>query len=442
MFRGVQTMREGRRFRRKALPDKDDIALFEDSLSALGDEDKTRHLEPRSVVLPSRGRPDRWRGGGLRGSEGGTGRRPPTRRRATRVPKRGLEPPRPYGHYALNVARLPVPPLGQCGTTMIRKLGAVAQALRWPSTVFTVFTPCPPAPEQRADVGDTRGAVPLLLQRPPSPDMPRTPVRAALFALLATLAAPPPPALAQDAPPPPDAVSGDGAALVRAGRRAGDADDDGQARPRLLDQHRRLRHPSDPLARLQDAARAGDRPLPESLAGYPRPGPRPPPAEPAPGGHHPEPPAAGHRRRGGRPCERGRPAAPGKRRAGGLRHKRDGDGDPPARARPARRRGGAGLRVELRGARGRRAAHGAGRRGLLPRLLVSANRRLRRRGWLGGRPRTWATASSTWATAPTTWRSRCRKAGWSRRRARSGTRPRSSPTSCESASPKPPRRAR
>ena len=83
---------------------------------------------------------------------------------------------------------------------MIRKPDAVAQALRWPSAVFTVFTPCPPAPEQRADVGDTRGAVPLLLQRPPSPDMPRTPVRAALFALLATLAAPPPPALAQDAP--------------------------------------------------------------------------------------------------------------------------------------------------------------------------------------------------------------------------------------------------
>ena len=27
------------------------------------------------------------------------------------VPKVGFEPTRPYGHYALNVARLPVPPL-------------------------------------------------------------------------------------------------------------------------------------------------------------------------------------------------------------------------------------------------------------------------------------------------------------------------------------------
>ena len=29
------------------------------------------------------------------------------------VPKRGLEPPRPDGHYTLNVARLPIPPLRQ-----------------------------------------------------------------------------------------------------------------------------------------------------------------------------------------------------------------------------------------------------------------------------------------------------------------------------------------
>ena len=31
--------------------------------------------------------------------------------RKSLVPKRGLEPPRPYGHYTLNVARLPIPPL-------------------------------------------------------------------------------------------------------------------------------------------------------------------------------------------------------------------------------------------------------------------------------------------------------------------------------------------
>ncbi len=28
------------------------------------------------------------------------------------VPRRGLEPPRPKGHYDLNVARLPIPPSG------------------------------------------------------------------------------------------------------------------------------------------------------------------------------------------------------------------------------------------------------------------------------------------------------------------------------------------
>ena len=30
-----------------------------------------------------------------------------------RVPKGGVEPPRPCGHCALNAARLPVPPLRQ-----------------------------------------------------------------------------------------------------------------------------------------------------------------------------------------------------------------------------------------------------------------------------------------------------------------------------------------
>jgi hypothetical protein len=31
------------------------------------------------------------------------------------VPKGGLEPPREYSHYALNVARLPIPPLRRGG---------------------------------------------------------------------------------------------------------------------------------------------------------------------------------------------------------------------------------------------------------------------------------------------------------------------------------------
>ncbi len=41
-------------------------------------------------------------GGGHEGVESGGGQL---------VPKRGLEPPRPDGHYTLNVARLPIPPL-------------------------------------------------------------------------------------------------------------------------------------------------------------------------------------------------------------------------------------------------------------------------------------------------------------------------------------------
>ena len=36
-----------------------------------------------------------------------------TAQKKTRVPKGGFEPPHPYGHCALNAARLPVPPLRQ-----------------------------------------------------------------------------------------------------------------------------------------------------------------------------------------------------------------------------------------------------------------------------------------------------------------------------------------
>ena len=31
------------------------------------------------------------------------------------VPGRGLEPPQPFGHQILNLARLPIPPSGQTG---------------------------------------------------------------------------------------------------------------------------------------------------------------------------------------------------------------------------------------------------------------------------------------------------------------------------------------
>ena len=39
------------------------------------------------------------------------------------MPKGGVEPPLPYGNYALNVARLPVPPLRQVALTLIRYRG-------------------------------------------------------------------------------------------------------------------------------------------------------------------------------------------------------------------------------------------------------------------------------------------------------------------------------
>jgi hypothetical protein len=42
------------------------------------------------------------------------------------VPKRGLEPPRPDGHYTLNVARLPIPPLRQEIETRLRRLTGAA----------------------------------------------------------------------------------------------------------------------------------------------------------------------------------------------------------------------------------------------------------------------------------------------------------------------------
>ncbi len=40
-------------------------------------------------------------------------RKPQPEKAGDSVPKIGLEPTRPYGHYTLNVARLPISPLGQ-----------------------------------------------------------------------------------------------------------------------------------------------------------------------------------------------------------------------------------------------------------------------------------------------------------------------------------------
>ncbi len=48
---------------------------------------------------------------------------------AIRVPKRGLEPPRPNGHMTLNHARLPIPPLGP-GAYLMRHLPYIRSGLR------------------------------------------------------------------------------------------------------------------------------------------------------------------------------------------------------------------------------------------------------------------------------------------------------------------------
>ncbi len=57
------------------------------------------------------------------------------------VPKRGLEPPRPDGHYTLNVARLPIPPLRHALDQEIcygQATAAQAQALMVPFTPDSV----------------------------------------------------------------------------------------------------------------------------------------------------------------------------------------------------------------------------------------------------------------------------------------------------------------
>ncbi len=42
------------------------------------------------------------------------------------VPRAGVEPARPYGHYPLKIARLPIPPPGQQGLILYAKGGKFA----------------------------------------------------------------------------------------------------------------------------------------------------------------------------------------------------------------------------------------------------------------------------------------------------------------------------
>jgi integrase len=53
------------------------------------------------------------------------------------VRKRGLEPPRPFGHRNLNTARLPVPPLSRVNRErLVRRPGRGCQGMLWPSAVL------------------------------------------------------------------------------------------------------------------------------------------------------------------------------------------------------------------------------------------------------------------------------------------------------------------
>jgi hypothetical protein len=53
------------------------------------------------------------------------------RRRGGLVRKEGVEPPRPFGHKILSLARLPVPPLPQCGQRIHYTRDAWCAAMRW-----------------------------------------------------------------------------------------------------------------------------------------------------------------------------------------------------------------------------------------------------------------------------------------------------------------------
>jgi hypothetical protein len=53
------------------------------------------------------------------------------RRRGGLVRKEGVEPPRPFGHKILSLARLPVPPLPQCGQRIYYTGDAWCAAMRW-----------------------------------------------------------------------------------------------------------------------------------------------------------------------------------------------------------------------------------------------------------------------------------------------------------------------
>ncbi len=52
------------------------------------------------------------------------------------MPKRGLEPPRPDGHYTLNVARLPIPPLRHVRSSL------ASQSRKPPKTNVARVTVC------------------------------------------------------------------------------------------------------------------------------------------------------------------------------------------------------------------------------------------------------------------------------------------------------------
>lgn len=59
------------------------------------------------------------------------------------MPKGGLEPPRPYGHCALNAARLPVPPLRHQMSALASQTRSLpVEDQRWLAKRRTEYT-CP-----------------------------------------------------------------------------------------------------------------------------------------------------------------------------------------------------------------------------------------------------------------------------------------------------------
>ena len=91
------------------------------------------------------------------------------------MPKRGLEPPRPYGHNVLSVARLPIPPLRLGSSVIGQEVGSFkphtagvrgaadvpeGRLIAWDATI-DFFGPTIDAPDHGAGTGESLPAQPI-----------------------------------------------------------------------------------------------------------------------------------------------------------------------------------------------------------------------------------------------------------------------------------------